>query len=226
MPIKDHKAWKLVFRATKVALSILLLMAFAFFVNALFASRTRIIQQPHNSTLQQQSESSLGREPSSASGGAVLTFWQPYKDLPEMAKAVDLIVVGQVKELQPGRIVVDSGGGETPFTNIHFFVEGVVTQTGLREPEAITREIILEQLGEAGNTGIVRVNNPMLEVGKRYILFLSKDNDLAIYSVGSPQGRFLVENGQIRQVSADYFENKYTGWSEDAFVQEIVRVLH
>jgi hypothetical protein len=137
------------------------------------------------------------RSGKSDSGPGYSASWAlGYDTIPDLAKASDLVVVGTVgnhDQFAADKLLF------TDFTvNVVSVVKGdvgpsiVVMQTGGIDSQGRLHEID---------------DDPMFADGATYLLFLRKDpNSAKYYVAGGPDGRFLVEAGQIRSLSAVYPE--------------------
>jgi hypothetical protein len=114
-----------------------------------------------------------------------------YAGIENLSAEADLIAVGTVKNIVgvTGDVVGEDRWGSIIlyFTDFAFSVERV-----LKGPQVI-REVIIHQTGAVGEYEIR--DDPLLERGDKYVLFLHEYETGKYYILGGPQGRFqIIEN--------------------------------
>ncbi len=114
-----------------------------------------------------------------------------YAGIEDLSAEADLIAVGTVKNIVgvTGDVIGEDRWGPIIlyFTDYAFSVERV-----LKGPQDI-REVVIHQTGAAGKEEIR--DDPLLERGDGYVLFLHEYDTGKYYILGGPQGRFqIIEN--------------------------------
>ena len=121
-----------------------------------------------------------------------------FAELEAMAFGVDLVAVGTVIGVAPGRVALSDGGEDgIAYTNVTFALHTVLK--GSRQD----RTIVLEQTGGVLPDGsILSIDDGgPYERGERYLLFLNKQPDSSYYYLVHPQGRFLIKAGRLLAVA-------------------------
>ena len=127
---------------------------------------------------------------------------QSYSSIEPMARESDMVVVGTVTGV--GGVTVDSrkAGSVTAslvFTDFQFAVEETF------KGSAGSSTILIHQTGGRDGATILEVHDdPLLEVGVRYLLFLRKLSPGQYAVKAGPVGRMLVDGGQVFSLSARY----------------------
>ena len=126
-----------------------------------------------------------------------------FEDLEELEKAVDFVVVSEVAE------VTDHTPDDSPTWKHYSIVQLRVEEDWSRSPIA-AEKIVLQQ---PGSPAIHDRDDPPYAVGELYLLFLRRDRvdrgDLRnppfaeppVYRVISPQCRYRIEEGRLRDVA-------------------------
>lgn len=115
-----------------------------------------------------------------------------YHSLEELYEAADLVLVGEVAE----QTCTDPDG--FPQTVSRLKVEQVVYGAYSAETVAVT-----EEGGTTSRGQTVYVGVPCMEQGQRYLLFLTKEDELGRrFVVGAFQGKFILREGYLFQQAA------------------------
>lgn len=150
-----------------------------------------------------------------------------YRTLDSLASASVAIIDGTVTGL--ARTTVDRqtvGDLESSlsFSDYEFEVASIL------KGNVVQDTIMIHQTGGTTDGFTVEVrDDPLLEVGARYILFLRSDGELFV-TLGGPAGRLVVENGLVKSLSEAYPEREISDLQikdvpvED-FLAEIERIL-
>lgn len=124
-----------------------------------------------------------------------------YKNVDEMVKSADTIVLGQAIDRQPGRIAYSSNGEDSlPFEVVSF---RVVNNIKGKKGDGI---IYVERAGGVdpeGNQVYLDADGGDFEVGNSYLLFLKQQEDGPYYYQVNDQGRYRVEGGRLKGVDKD-----------------------
>lgn len=126
-----------------------------------------------------------------------------YRTLDSLASASVAIIDGTVTGL--ARTTVDRqtvGDLESSlsFSDYEFEVASIL------KGNVVQDTIMIHQTGGTTDGFTVEVrDDPLLEVGARYILFLRSDGELFV-TLGGPAGRLVVENGLVKSLSEAYPE--------------------
>ena len=124
-----------------------------------------------------------------------------YKNVDEMVKSADRIVLGQAIDRQPGRIAYSSNGEDAlPFEVVSF---RVVDNIKGKKDEGM---IYVERAGGVdpeGNQVYLDADGGDFEVGNSYLLFLKRQEDGPYYYQVNDQGRYQVEGGRLKGVDKD-----------------------
>lgn len=150
-----------------------------------------------------------------------------YRTLDSLASASVAIIDGTVTGL--ARTTVDRqtvGDLESSlsFSDYEFEVASIL------KGNVVQDTIMIHQTGGTTDGFTVEVrDDPLFEVGARYILFLRSDGELFV-TLGGPAGRLVVENGLVKSLSEAYPEREISDLQikdvpvED-FLAEIERIL-
>jgi hypothetical protein len=137
----------------------------------------------------------------------------PVENLQDLVEESELIVVAQVSEVKPGR-TVETREERLQFNDVTLEVEQV-----LQGEE--TASVTGEQLDTEGKPVSAEVGPPYKK-GQRYVLFLQPgegDRQVAL-----PQGRFLLEEGEVEPTQPGDVAQEVKGMKEAEFIQEIQRL--
>ena len=133
--------------------------------------------------------------------------------LTDLVKAAPLIIVGRVAEITPGR-EAGEGAGQLKFNDVRIEVEkplkGEATTSVVVELVDMTKSIVPE-LG------------PPYRVGERYVLFLQPGESPRFVTVG--QGRYLLQDQQVRALNIGPVADRLEGKPEAEFIEEIVALV-
>jgi hypothetical protein len=155
---------------------------------------------------------------------------ESYGNLEELSTAADLIAVGQVKGVLrvTGNVLGQATWGPISryYTEFAFSVHRVLKGHGSEE------EILIHQTGAEGKSEIS--DDPLLETGDKYIVFLREYEPGKYCILGGPQGRFQIINGQVfsmNHVSPDRvsfgpsFGVDVNGTEEQSFIDSVTAIL-
>ena len=155
------------------------------------------------------------------SRGKSTAFWKEvYKNPEQLVRGVDLIVLGQAIDKQPGRIAYSANGDDAlPFEVVAFRVlnsikgkngDGViyVERAGGVDPE--------------GNQVILSADGGDFELGNSYLLFLKRQEDGPYYYQVNDQGRYQVEGGRLKGVDKD---DEVSSNFHDRSLEEGLRII-
>lgn len=124
-----------------------------------------------------------------------------YKNVDEMVKGADAIVLAQAIDRQPGRIAYSSNGEDAlPFEVVSF---RVIDNIKGKKDDAI---ISVERAGGVdpeGNQVYLDADGGSFEIGNSYLLFLKRQEDGPYFYQVNDQGRFHVEGGRLKGVDRD-----------------------
>lgn len=125
-----------------------------------------------------------------------------YASIGQMARDSDLVAIGVVAGTDASTVDTKRAGAVTAtlvFTDFRFEVEEAL------KGSAGTSSILIHQTGGRNGAQIVEIHDdPLLEVGARYLLFLRNVAPGKYAIKAGPVGRMLVEGDQIRSLSARY----------------------
>lgn len=143
-----------------------------------------------------------GDEAQKPSRGKSSAVWKEvYKNVDEMVKSADRIVLGQAIDRQPGRTAYSSNGEDAlPFEVVSF---RVVDNIKGKKGDGI---IYVERAGGVdpeGNQVYLDADGGDFEVGNSYLLFLKQQEDGPYYYQVNDQGRYQVEGGRLKGVDKD-----------------------
>ena len=116
-----------------------------------------------------------------------------YASIEDLSAEADLIAVGTVKGVVEvtGDVTGEARWGPVIlyFTDFAFSVEQV-----LKGPQNVM-EVMIHQTGAAGKYEVR--DDPLLEPGDKYVLFLHEYETGKYYILGGPQGRFQIIEGEV-----------------------------
>jgi hypothetical protein len=130
--------------------------------------------------------------------------------LQDLVDGSELIVVAQVSEVKPGR-TVETQEEELQFNDVILEVEQML------KGEA-NDSVTVEQLDAEGKPVSAEVGDPYDE-GQRYVLFLQPGE--GDRQVTLPQGRFLLEGGEVKPTQPGDVAQEVEGMKEAQFIQQI-----
>lgn len=124
-----------------------------------------------------------------------------YKNVDEMVKSADTIVLGQAIDRQPGRIAYSSTGEDSlPFEVVSF---RVVNNIKGKNGGGIVYVERAGGINHEGNQVYLDADGGDFEVGNSYLLFLKQQEDGPYYYQVNDQGRYHVEGGRLKGVDKD-----------------------
>lgn len=129
-----------------------------------------------------------------------------YDDLDSLTRDAVLVVEGHVtRQTNTSTETAEAGdvSGTLVFSDFEFEVDE--TLKGSESSSSIT----LHQTGGTVNDRSMEVrDDPLIEVGERYILFLLEDPNASgtFYVLGGPAGRLVVDQGVVQSLSMIYPE--------------------
>lgn len=125
-----------------------------------------------------------------------------YDSVAAISRDADLIVVATVVGI--GDVTTDSriaGNVTATITFTDFELSSEETLKGAVQ----SGNVIVRQTGNRAGTKIVEVrDDPLMEVGARYLLFLKSGSPGKYFVAGGPDGRMVVESGLVYSLSAKY----------------------
>lgn len=140
--------------------------------------------------------------PPALSGGKVIVMrspaWVPHS-LDALIDKSELIVDGVVTQVLPSRLW-------NPDDSISHCTDSVITVNRVLKGSISRKLVVFERGGRVGGVEIVTPQDTLMEQGKRYILFLTKDRAVAKPEVGDNEyfgltglwnGKFSVEDGRV-----------------------------
>lgn len=142
--------------------------------------------------------------------------WVGYPQLDNLTNSSDAIVIG--------KIITDKGeiAGLLPQTDFNVNIEQVLK--GNFKPGD---NVIVRQVGSRSPTGALDTD-VMMNVGDRYLFFLGYSHTTTdvYYSLGGPQGRYLIQNGMVNSMDqvdpkADFVHVKEKNKPINDFITEI-----
>ena len=143
-----------------------------------------------------------------------------YKNVDEMVKGADAIVLAQAIDRQPGRIAYSSNGEDAlPFEVVSF---QVIDNIKGKKDDAI---ISVERAGGVdpeGNQVYIDADGGGFEVGNSYLLFLKRQEDGPYYYQVNDQGRYQVEGGKLKGIHTD---DEVTVMLHERSVEEGLRLV-
>ena len=123
-------------------------------------------------------------------------YFQSYANLGDMAKASDAVVLARTG---PSHNSVE---GNTPFTD--FTMTVLASEKGSL---GTGDSFVLHQTGGYNATGQLAevTDDPLLEIGTDYLLFLQHDPSSGVYFVvDGPEGRLVVHDSEVISLSSVY----------------------
>ena len=125
-----------------------------------------------------------------------------YKNVDDMVKSADMIVLAQALDKQPGRIAYSSNGEDAlPFEVVSF---RVIDNIKGKKGDAIINVERAGGVDPEGNQVYLDADGGDFEVGNSYLLFLKRQEDGGPYYYQvNDQGRYQVEGGRLKGVDKD-----------------------
>jgi hypothetical protein len=136
------------------------------------------------------------------------------EDLESLVEMSPVIIVGQVVGIQPGRSV------ETPEGPLEFNDVQVQIERPLKGD--VSGDLIVEQLSLEEGVISPEIGPPYGE-GERYVLFLTQGEGERYVTVS--QGRYLIENGQIRSLQPGIVADEVNGMDAQQFINQIEGIV-
>jgi hypothetical protein len=153
-------------------------------------------------------------------GKSTAVWKEVYRNPDDMVKSVDLIVLGQAIDRQPGRIAYSANGEDVlPFEIVAF---RVLNNIKGKKGEGI---IYVERAGGVdpeGNQVHLDADGGDFEMGNSYLLFLKQQEDGPYYYQVNDQGRYQVEGGRLKGVHKD---DEVSSIFHDRPVEEGIRMV-
>ena len=132
-----------------------------------------------------------------------MSSWaETYRDLGTLKQATDLAVLGTVQGVDGVDSDTRAAGAVTAtltFTDFNFRIEQTLHGEGREEM------VIVHQTG--GTSGGVTTeikDDPLLQIGERYILFVTQAPSGKYFVAGGPTGRFVVRGDRVSSLSLIY----------------------
>lgn len=164
-------------------------------------------------------------------GGAVIVIsspaWVPHS-LEALTDKADLIVDGIVAEVLPSRLW-------NPEDSISHCTDSVITVKRVLKGSITRKLLVYQRGGKVNGIEVVTHHDKMMEQGKRYILFLTKDTaavkpeneDKEYFALtGLWNGKFSVEDGKVVPGSEATPELKtLDGQSVDTFLERVAQKI-
>ena len=124
-----------------------------------------------------------------------------YKNVDDMVKGADMIVLAQALDKQPGRVAYSSTGEDAlPFEVVSF---RVIDNIKGKKGDAIINVERAGGVDPEGNQVYLDADGGDFEVGNSYLLFLKRQEDGPYYYQVNDQGRYQVEGGRLKGVDKD-----------------------
>lgn len=160
---------------------------------------------------------------------AIQVSWAyAYGSFEELSKASDLIAVGRIEKIDsvtsvPVGLKTEEGEPRIYFTQYLFKIETVLKGEKVEQ-------VIVNQTG-AGNEQIV-TDDPLYSVGETYVMFLREYEPGKYYTLGGPQGRYLIgDEGTISSMNRIYADQviipmalDIENWPKDSFIKTIADI--
>lgn len=121
-------------------------------------------------------------------GEQIMTSWRGYGSLQSMVYSSTDIIVGHVIGLEPG-----------PPGPLPTIAVDVVVDTVLKGKSKANDTLTVTQITSPFNTWI-SVEEPLMEEGKEYVLFLIYIPETGNYSTGGPQGLYVIDDAKVTSV--------------------------
>lgn len=147
----------------------------------------------------------------------VFPYWTGYDNLENMTTTASEIVVGKVTAVKDTYYVT-----EVPITKFE-----VVVEKSLKGKLSQGDKIDQVQAADFDPMGNSVTNDVRMNVGEEYLLFLKSTPENTYYSIGGPQGRFLLKNTSVYSMDnidsrADWVHIKSMGKPYSVFENEVV----
>lgn len=134
---------------------------------------------------------------------ASASWVKKYESIAELASDVPLVVVGQVTGLSK----LSPTPPSRPADGLVFSDFDVIVEQVLKGDRREREVVVIHQTGGTYGDGtrMALDDDPLLEVGTRYLLFLKRDPASGTYFVaGGPQGRLVADGDRVTSLSAVY----------------------
>ncbi len=136
------------------------------------------------------------------------------EDLSGLVRAAELIVVGRIVSVQPGR-AAGEGEARLQFNDVLVDIENQL-KGEVRAP------VTIEQVDTSGRVFSSEVGPPY-RTGERYLLFLVRGEGNRYISIVN--GRFLARSGRVRPVQSRSLAGNPKEMEEERFLQRIKRIV-
>ena len=144
-----------------------------------------------------------GDEAQTPSRGKSTAVWKEvYKNVDEMVKSADKVVLAQAIDRQPGRIAYSSNGEDAlPFEVVSF---RVIDNVKGKKGDTIIYVELAGGVDPEGTQVYLDADGGDFEVGNSYLLFLKQQEDGGPYYYQvNDQGRYQVEGGRLKGLDKD-----------------------
>jgi hypothetical protein len=123
-----------------------------------------------------------------------------YGDVPSLRADADLVALGEIIGC-PSAESHQTAVGAVYFTDFSFQIESVLYGA------ASQSAIVIHQTGGIVGGGTVEfMDDPLMQPGDQYVLFLREARPGLYYVLGGPQGRFVVHDERVSSLSDIYSE--------------------
>lgn len=123
-----------------------------------------------------------------------------FENLQQMARGTDVVVLARAGAARPGRVAESDGGSDSlPFELVSFTVERGFK--GARAGDVLT----VERVGGSADGESVYFDGDggAFEPGRRYLLFLKRQDDGSYFYQVNDEGRYHMEGGRLKAVRED-----------------------
>jgi hypothetical protein len=140
--------------------------------------------------------------------------WPAVRSLHELVTVSELIVVGTVTSAESGRVVAPPGLVDdirVGLNGLPFTISSIEVEHSCTGAARVGGTVGVWQEGADGMPMDTSTTFTLLQFGRRYLLFLSFDENLETYkSVGGPQGMYQIVDEKV--LSLDGEEHGATPW--------------
>lgn len=147
-----------------------------------------------------------------------------YRTIDELCanKEIQVIAIGKVHRV----VEVINENNYLYTTRFAFRIENLLKGDNLKE-------IIVSQIGSPDNSGFQFRDDPLFDVGKRYLLFLKK-NDNNIYFTPGPWGRYQIIDNKVYSLNNTLTDKKayqapvaldFNGADIAALTEDVIEIL-